>query len=653
MITEFINYKGEKVSLLNNDAFSLEYQIKKNGFESCKVIDKNTGLEVYNFNSLGEFEIKNYDSNNNLIFSKNSNSVCEYFYDQHNNIISKITYCPEFSRYYNEKKRSYYINIYDELNRLIKTKNEDTITKIEYLHENSLIIKTIYSDDGDNSKIISLYDSNLIEVAKSIFYEDSNFNNMSLILEYESDPLILMDKEDGVVFNYEYNNYNKLIKITTSEGNEEVIKYDAHGNKVKVMYNDSVFIEYIYDDKNNLIKEINQHDSTLCYEYDNKGRLIKKMDNEEVVLIKDFDSLNNLIYSNVNNIEEWYKYDENNTLRFYKYKEEDYEIIKNYDLLGRLFECIYNDGDVMQLTYHENYIEIKLYQDDKINSIERYDYEFNMIYKEECEDRTIIKRQFDNCSNIVYENYSYDDYYSETWFKYDNLFNVIYEKKCSNNTDSYNEIIYDYDIYRNVIYKKNTLIHFSTVLNYIEEWFTYVNNVLVSSKSKSSEASEEYNEYNKFGDITYTKSSDDSLMINEYDEEGNLISEYIKECDGSEQWSKFDLNNNKIYYKNHSKINEFNDEESIEEFWYTFDKNGRISSSKDINGLETFYKYDKEDREIYSINSEKLECWTSYEGESKTILKRYSSGLKVLEYYDYFDSPIWTEYRILDDDEVC
>lgn len=135
-------------------------------------------------------------------------------------------------------------------------------------------------------------------------------------------------KSDSAYFEeaYAYDENGNLVEYSSTEGYHEVMKYDDHGNII--YYNDGIITEtYEYDEYNHIIKctstEVLENEdripmtqeTTVEYKYDDIGNLIEWVSSEGDKCNMEYDKDNNLIYyclsgsSYDGKIEEWYEYE--------------------------------------------------------------------------------------------------------------------------------------------------------------------------------------------------------------------------------------------------------------------------------------------------------------------------------------------------------
>ncbi|MGN1122215.1 MAG: hypothetical protein ACI4RV_07590, partial [Eubacteriales bacterium] len=116
--------------------------------------------------------------------------------------------------------------------------------------------------------------------------------------------------------------------------------------------------------------------------------------------------------------------------------------------------------------------------------------------------------------------------------------------------------------------------------------------------------------------ISYTDVFHDYKYYYEYDNNNNLIHEYI--LDKYERWYEYDENNNLIYIYTA-------DQGEIFEVWYEYDNNGnRIHTKFSPTVYEDWYEYDENGKLIHYKNTNGFEVWQIY--DNNTVYYKNSNG---------------------------
>lgn len=224
---------------------------------------------------------------------------------------------------------------------------------------------------------------------------------------------------------------------------------------------------------------------------------------------------------------------------------------------------------------------------------------------------------------------------SETWYEYDGLGNLIYEKTVSKYTKTKysstqtSEVWYEYDRNGNEIHSKSS---YGT-----DTWKTYdENGVLIQEK-----------EIDEDGVLT-------SLI--EYNAQGEIIHDYWKSDDYLiESFSVFDQDNHLVYskYINNNEITET-------EYKRTYNENGYCVSSSSSKGTIIKREYDSEGKIIRVLSDQYGEIIYEYDGNN--LIHEYSSSHETIREYDNHNNEVyycyesskgttnekWTEYEYWD-----
>jgi len=158
---------------------------------------------------------------------------------------------------------------------------------------------------------------------------------------------------NGVSTNYEYNNRNRIIKISHSNSSNSILQsftytLDALGNRVKIVEDNNRTVAYEYNSVNQLIKEVVSHDpnnknTSTTYAYDDVGNLQTKT---------------------IDGINTEYSYNENDQLILkdsitYSYDDNGNLLSKDntsyeYDALNRLIKLSTPSNNTIEYSYDAN-----------------------------------------------------------------------------------------------------------------------------------------------------------------------------------------------------------------------------------------------------------------------------------------------------------
>lgn len=215
-----------------------------------------------------------------------------------------------------------------------------------------------------------------------------------------------------------------------------------------------------------------------------------------------------------------------------------------------------------------------------------------------------IEKYDENGQLITLEQIDNDKVY-EVKYEYDNNGNIIHKKENTgfeiwNNYDDENHIIYSKD-------NKN-----------IETWYEYDAKNKNLLHKQDSQNNQTWYEYDFFDNLIHIKESSGNKYWYKYDENGNKLSAYCNS--GIETTYEYDKNGFLIYEKE-----EGNDGEKINEWWYAYTKNGKLSKRMIRRYIPTdLYEYDKKGNLIYEKNYNDYEilCEIDYWDNGKIKEKR-------------------------------
>ena len=164
-------------------------------------------------------------------------------------------------------------------------------------------------------------------------------------------------------------------------------------------------------------------------------------------------------------------------------------------------------------------------------------------------------------------------------------------------------------------------------------------------------------EYNPDGKKVYYKMAGFDETVDEiwyeYDRNGKLI--HKKYSDGWEEWYEYDRNGNKIHekYSNGDETwyeydrngNKIHEKDSDGwEVWYEYDRNGNCIHKKVSDGEDWWYEYDRNGKLIHEKSSDGYEWWAEYDRNGKRIYEKDFAGDETWHKYDRNGKRIHTKY---------
>lgn len=393
-------------------------------------------LETSKNDSVKTYEYEDKLLVKEVLLKDNKEYITRYEYDLYKRLIRSIC---EYNGLVNE-------NEYDDKGQLIKTYTYYLLDPSLKIYSKELVL----DEKGNEIEKLNEYGIKLKEKINHGYdvYEDSlltyRSKNTFNICEYNEDNLLAKLEHNDINYNYYYDDFDNLMKVTILDhdyldieysenetnnavtssyvnGDTYISYYDKEDKLIKIEYrkDDTIItlLENIYDTYDNLISCIDvENNITYTYEYDSNNRLIKKGYN---------DSENSVCV-------EW-EYDKNDKLvkEIFNYNGELNEVVYSYDDFDKLIE-VNLDGKTKTIKY-DNLSRIKVEKLDNVYT-KKYDYLVvddhtnNLINKEEFAINNIKEEEYeyeyDENLNIVRVNLNKEEIVS---YQYDELSRLIRE----------------------------------------------------------------------------------------------------------------------------------------------------------------------------------------------------------------------------------
>lgn len=341
---------------------------------------------------------------------------------------SKITYHPKFhnSEILYENSSGYRIEkVYDELGRLISTKDSDGYESKLIFEHNGTVEHLMVNDEFISH---TFYDNNKNVVTKIKSYPPCYYTEL---FEYDSKgnltKAINVDNRDTIEYIYDDN--NRLIR--SIDKNSEIVTqyvYDTKDNLTYISSSDGSFEDYGYDERNNITHYSNSNGIEYKYKYeyyDDELTQSHSTDNnisEEVSFTRDSSSTPYTIHKTTNGLEQWFDIDHMGNTIHYR-DSSGHEFWKDYNDEGNLIHTKVNSG-----------------------------YESAYMYTRKGSAHHIV---VDSNGIVTYYNSSDDPIYRrlddgfETWFIYDEEGNFI-RKETSDDKKSKNRKLSFLDMLKNI-----------------------------------------------------------------------------------------------------------------------------------------------------------------------------------------------------------
>ena len=209
-------------------------------------------------NKLGNIAAQEYDSAGRLIKTKNLLGYSERFQYDSMGDLKSVTDCNGNTKNYR----------YDNSGRLVKIIDPlGDVFKINY--NSSENTKEIIGPKED-----SLLKYRLNSYGDVIEMVDALGNSTSYQYDSHGD-IVSIKKNDGNVIKYSYDKYQRVIQVVYPDGNIDKFSYDKYGN-IATTENSDLKETYKYDKWQRLVEVARTHpDVSIRYQYDNLDRLTK------------------------------------------------------------------------------------------------------------------------------------------------------------------------------------------------------------------------------------------------------------------------------------------------------------------------------------------------------------------------------------------
>ena len=139
----------------------------------------------------------------------------------------------------------------------------------------------------------------------NIIGQIGEFNNIKI--SYNNDNRIKTITNNGAIYKYEYDQFNRLIKIKDNVGNEVIFEYDEDDNLIKRTINVSstLITSSTYDSKGYMLTNTNEYDDVMSKTYNSSSKVTKESDYNGSEFNYSFNNLDLLskVSINIDNIE--------------------------------------------------------------------------------------------------------------------------------------------------------------------------------------------------------------------------------------------------------------------------------------------------------------------------------------------------------------
>ena len=363
------------ITKYDNDSRIIETQSADNAIntfeynESGQIIKKTTASIAGDIITL-----YSYDINNRLLTQTNpNNSVVTFEYDLYDRVIKQT-----------DSFGTYSVFSYDLAGNIESQEVYDA--------NNTLLQKQTNIFDVLSRNIVSnIHNVSTAEILTSRSVYDAVGNMVESI-----DP-------SGNRTSYEFDSFNRVIKITDSLGNITQNTYNKNDKVTQSVLTGAngkiVTTNYSYDSDNRMLSETNALGETESYTYNNLNQVVSKIDKDSGVTLYTYDYAWNMLSESHEGKTISYSYDSNSNLE----KVTDAlwnETLYSYNGIEQLESITYPDGNIMEYDY-----------DVSGNMIEKRDPNGSVIVSSYDDLNRLVSKNITTGSGVLgisSENYSYD-----------------------------------------------------------------------------------------------------------------------------------------------------------------------------------------------------------------------------------------------------
>lgn len=599
------------------------------------------GLLIKETNHLGYVHKYNYDSVGNLTSEEDAEGrIITYVYDSLNKLISKTdargnTWLYEYNKNGLLTKEinpldQYIKNEYNDNGNLLKVYNSLEEVILENIYDNlGRIIET--KDALGNSKIFE-YD----KVGNLIKSFDSNGDLLSEYIYNNFDEVTIERDINGNEKKFEYNKKSELIKSIDELNRNQQYRYDGIGRLLEVTdknnviskqkYNKLFGIEnytdannytttYLYDKLGRLLSENNSNSNKLTYEYNSLGFMTKYINARNQSALYEYDKLGNILKITEGSKIINFEYDENNNVL--KVKETGKGNIERvYDELNRV------------ISYKDVYGNIIGYEYDNRGNLSKMIYPGNLAVTYEYDLNSRLIKVKDWHQNVTSYNYDVNGRLTETYKpdgssevrEYNNKGQLALLKNLNKLGNVISEDIFSYDLVGNIITEGDENYQYDVLdrlLQSNKSKYTYDKGGNLLTYNELVNGNEIKNTFTYYRDNRITKAFNTTTNL---DADGNLLNIPIN---GVFKTGVYDSRNRLI---------------SIGNDIYSYDSENTRTSVVE-NGIETRFLVDKVSNDLSRtlLETDKLGNVKNYYIYGLGLINSYNSNNSVgsLEVYHY------------------
>ncbi|RLB40220.1 MAG: hypothetical protein DRH20_01850 [Deltaproteobacteria bacterium] len=280
-ILQWVSDKNENRISLSYDGSGRLTTIADTAGRTCKLTYDTCGHITSISDSTGRIVSYQYDANGNLVqVTDPVGVITNYEYadlnDPHN--ITKQIIGGTFTYTYG----------YDEQDRCIQASGPcgENGAGFEYHPEGRFTVITdsrgntrikYYNADGKVTRIV------YPDASEEVFTWDERLNKIS------------ETRQDGSVWQYEYDGKGNLIKVIGPLGHQRTMTYDSNDNLTSLTDERGQKTAYAYDTSGNLIQVSDPYNTTSAFSYDSKGQILTFTDSRGNTTTYAYDTQGNLV----------------------------------------------------------------------------------------------------------------------------------------------------------------------------------------------------------------------------------------------------------------------------------------------------------------------------------------------------------------------